>query len=99
MYFGPNEEISIWLGVEVFDTVAGAKERYEGAKERVNANEYSLADQAFWGEQEDAGFVAFRHSNAFAQCWGSRLSGVEWVPATLWAQDYAEELLEYWQSM
>lgn len=99
IYTNGEGSAGVWMGVEVFETIDGARERYEGAKERTDSNDYSLADAAAWGERSDSAYVLFRHSNAFGQCWGRRQSGTKYVPDVTRAQDYAGEILNHWKSL
>lgn len=94
-----DETILVGLGIRIEDTVDGAKEEFEKAKAGFEANDYPIADEAFWAERADNARTFFRHSNAMGQAVAGRQSGDGMIPDTGRAQRYAEEMYNHWETL
>lgn len=99
VFHNGDETLAVLISVEIYESVGGAEDRFDSMKERSDAHEFSIADEAFWSERTEVADVGLRDSNAVGQCSAMRQSGLQWIPDRTRAQDYAEVLYEHWQTI
>lgn len=95
-YDGDTEEEGIFILDGVAEDTDEATERIDEIFLGIQREEFDLADEAYWGDDDQWGYAGFRHSNAWATVGAISRSGFELVPDTRKAINLTERWFENW---
>jgi len=89
-------EVGVGAVSQVAETADEASEMIDDAFEGIQREEFDLADEAYWGDDDESAIVRFRDSNAYGGVIATERSGLSFVPDTQEAMELAERWFEDW---